>query len=75
MRQTIDETGGKKEDNEKNNTGKKEDNEKNNMGKKEDGEKKEKTNWNKLELGQHMWKQLKRVSIPVFNGDKKSYQS
>ena len=55
--------------------GKKEDNEKNNMGKKEDGEKKEKTNWNKLELGQHMWKQLKRVSIPVFNGDKKSYQS
>ena len=22
-----------------------------------------------------MWKQLKRVSIPVFTGDKKSYQS
>ena len=75
MRQTIDETGGKKEDNEKNNTGKKEDNEKNNIGKKEDGEKEEKTNWSKLELGQHMWKQLKRVSILVFNEDKKSYLS
>ena len=75
MRQTIDETGRKKEDNEKNNMGKKEDNDKNNMGKKEDGKKKEKTNWDKLELGQHMWKQLKRVSIPVFNGDNKSYQS
>ena len=33
MRQTIDETGRKKEDNEKNNMGKKEDNDKNNMGK------------------------------------------
>ena len=34
-----------------------------------------KTNWDKLALGQDMWKQLKRVSIPVFNRDKKSYQS
>jgi len=27
-----------------------------------------------LSLGQDMWKQLKRVSIPVFNGDKKLYE-
>ena len=75
VRQTTDEKERKKEDNERNNKGKKEDNEKNNKEKKEDGEKKEKANWDKLELGQDMWKQLKPVSIPVFNGDKKSYQS
>ena len=27
-----------------------------------------------LSLGQDMWKQLKRVSIPIFNGDKKLYK-
>ena len=27
-----------------------------------------------LSLGQDMWKQVKRVSIPVFNGDKKLYE-
>ena len=28
-----------------------------------------------LELGKNMWKQLTRVSIPVFSGDKRSYGS
>ena len=65
----------RKENNERNNKEKKEDNERNNKGKKENDEKKVKTNWGKLALGQDMWKQLKRVSIPVFNRDKKSYQS
>ena len=74
-RQTTDKKERKKEDNERNNKEKKEDNEKNNKGKKENDEKKVKTNWDKLALGQDMWKQLKRVSIPVFNRDKKSYQS
>ena len=74
-RQTTDKKERKKEDNERNNKEKKEDNEKNNKGKKENDEKKVKTNWNKLALGQDMWKQLKQVSIPVFNRDKKSYQS
>ena len=74
-RQTTDKKERKKEDNERNNNKKKEDNEKNNKGKKENDEKKVKTNWDKLALGQDMWKQLKRVSIPVFNRDKKSYQS
>ena len=74
-RQTTDKKERKKEDNERNNNEKKEDNEKNNKGKKENDEKKVKTNWDKLALGQDMWKQLKRVSIPVFNRDKKSYQS
>ena len=59
VRQTIDEKERKKEDNEKNNKGKKEGNGRNNKGKKEDGEKKKKINWDKLELGQDMWKQLK----------------
>ena len=27
------------------------------------------------EIGANMWKQLKRVSIPVFNGDKSNYES
>ena len=49
----------RKEDNERNNKEKKEDNERNNKGKKEDDEKKVKTNWDKLALGQDMWKQLK----------------
>ena len=74
-RQTTDKKERKKEDNERNNKEKKEDNEKNNKGKKENDEKKVKTNSDKLPLGQDMWKQLKRVSIPVFNRDKKSYQS
>ena len=74
-RQTTDKKERKKEDNERNNKEKKEDNEKNNKGKKENDEKKVKTNWDKLALGQDMWKQLKRVSIIVFNRDKKSYQS
>ena len=74
-RQTTDKKERKKEENERNNKEKKEDNEKNNKGKKENDEKKVKTNWDKLALGQDMWKQLKRVSIPVFNRDKKSYQS
>ena len=74
-RQTTDKKERKKEDNERNNKEKKEDNEKNNKGKKENDEKKVKTNSDKLALGQDMWKQLKRVSIPVFNRDKKSYQS
>ena len=74
-RQKTDKKERKKEDNERNNKEKKEDNEKNNKGKKENDEKKVKTNWDKLALGQDMWKQLKRVSIPVFNRDKKSYQS
>ena len=74
-RQTTDKNERKKEDNERNNKEKKEDNEKNNKGKKENDEKKVKTNWDKLALGQDMRKQLKRVSIPVFNRDKKSYQS
>ena len=74
-RETIDEKERKKEDNERNNKGKKEDNEKNNKGKKEDYGMKEKTDWDKLELGKDMWKQLKQVSIAVFNGYKKSYQS
>ena len=74
-RQTTDKKERKKEDNERNNKEKKEDNEKNNKGKKENDEKKVKTNWDKLALGQDMWKQLKQVSIPVFNRDKKSYQS
>ena len=26
------------------------------------------------EIGANMWKQLKRVSIPVFNGDKSNYE-
>jgi len=29
----------------------------------------------KHELGKDMWKQLTRVSIPVFSGDKRSYGS
>ncbi|XP_063441925.1 uncharacterized protein LOC134722246 [Mytilus trossulus] len=29
----------------------------------------------KSELGSDMWKQLKRVSIPIFNGNKRNYQS
>ena len=74
-RQTTDKKERKKEENERNNKEKKEDNEKNNKGKKENDEKKVKTNWDKLALGQDMWKQLKRVSIIVFNRDKKSYQS
>ena len=74
-RQTTDKKERKKEENERNNKEKKEDNEKNNKGKKENDEKKVKTNWDKLALGQDMWKQLKRVSIPVFNRDKKSYKS
>ena len=74
-RQKTDKKERKKEDNERNNNEKKEDNEKNNKGKKENDEKKVKTNWDKLALGQDMWKQLKQVSIPVFNRDKKSYQS
>ena len=28
-----------------------------------------------MEIGQDLWKQLKRVSIPVFNGDKASYEN
>ena len=28
-----------------------------------------------MEIGQDLWKQLKRVSIPVFNGDKASYKN
>ena len=27
------------------------------------------------QIGLHLWKQLNRVTIPVFSGDKKSYQS
>ena len=30
---------------------------------------------NDKEIGLHMWKQLTRVSIPKFNGDKKTYDS
>ena len=26
-------------------------------------------------IGQDLWKQLKRVTIPVFSGDKKTYQN
>ena len=26
-------------------------------------------------IGQDMWKQLKRVSVPIFTGDKKTYQN
>ena len=74
-RQTIGEKERKKEDNERDNKRKKEDNEKNSKGKKEDCEKREKTNWDKLEWGQDMWRQLRQVSIPVFNRDEKSYQS
>jgi len=29
----------------------------------------------KHELGKDLWKQLTRVSIPVFSGDKRSYES
>jgi len=29
----------------------------------------------KHELGKDMWKQLTRISIPVFSGDKRSYGS
>ena len=29
----------------------------------------------KRRIGQDLWKQLKRVSIPVFNGDKKNFES
>ena len=50
VRWIIDEEERKKEDNERTNNGKKEVNEKNNKGKK--GEKKEKTNWDKVKLGQ-----------------------
>ena len=75
VRQAIDEKERKKEDNERKNKRKKEDNEKNSKGKKEDCEKREKINWDKLELGQDMWRQLRQVSIPVFKGDEKSYQS
>ena len=50
VRWIIDEEERKKEDNERTNNGKKEVNEKNNKGKK--GEKKEKTNWDKMKLGQ-----------------------
>ena len=75
MRQTKDEEERRNEDNERNNKGKKEDNERNNREKKEDAERKEKTNSDKLELVQDMWKQLKQVSTLVFNGDKKPYQS
>lgn len=28
-----------------------------------------------MEIGQELWKQLKRVSIPVFNGDKTNYEN
>ena len=28
-----------------------------------------------MEIGQDLWKQLKRVSIPVFNGDKANYEN
>ena len=75
LRQAIDEKKRKKEDSERKNERKKEDNEKNSKGKKEDCEKREKTNWDKLELEQDMWRQLRQVSIPVFNGVEKSYQS
>ena len=51
------------------------DNEKNSKRKKEDCEKREKTNWDKLELEQDMWRQLRQVSIHLFNGVEKSYQS
>ena len=30
---------------------------------------------NTMELGQDMWRQLQRISIPIFSGDKKSYHS
>jgi len=28
-----------------------------------------------MEIGQDLWKQQKRVSIPVFNGDKATYEN
>ena len=28
-----------------------------------------------MEIGEDLWKQLKRVSIPVFNGDKATYEN
>lgn len=30
---------------------------------------------NTKQLGQDMWRQMKKVSIPIFNGEKKGYQS